>query len=104
MCTEIKKYLAFILLFLFLFPLIEKEVHTFECDTDVHCTASEIHFHNLEHHCGICDFTITDSNTPANTDYPLINSVHLFVFQLFNESTHINTAFQHLPSRAPPIV
>ena len=104
MHKQVKKYFSFFFLFLFLFPVIEKEMHSFECDTDVHCTASEIHFHNLEHHCGICDFTVTDSNTPANTDYQLINQVHLFLFQQFNESTHINTAFQHLPSRAPPLV
>lgn len=102
MPSEIKKYLSFILLFFFLFPMVEKEFHAFEHSTDEHCIANEKHFHDLEHHCDICDLTITDSNTPANTDYPIINSVHQF-FELFNESTHINTAFQHLPSRAPPL-
>lgn len=104
MRKEIKKYFSLVLLFLLLFPMVEKEVHSFEHSTDGHCTANEKHFHDLEHHCGVCDFTVTDSSAPVNNDYSLINSVHLFLFQHFNESTHINTAFQHLPSRAPPLV
>lgn len=83
--------------------MIEKEVHGFECSSDIHCTASEKHFHSLEHHCAICDFTISNSNTPPKTDFQLINSVHHFSFQLFNESIQTPIAFQHLPSRAPPI-
>lgn len=101
---KIKKYLSIVLLFLFLFPIAEKVVHSFECDTDIHCTANEKHFHNLEHDCGICDFNVTDSNSPTINDYQLINVVHRFSFHLFKENVPTLSAFQHLPSRAPPII
>lgn len=103
MKEQLKKQLSFFFLLLFLFPLIEKEAHGLECDTDIHCTADENHFHNLEHHCAICDFTVTDSYSPTINDYQLINVVHQFSFQLFTENAPTLSAFQHLPSRAPPL-
>ncbi len=68
MCKEIKKYLTFVLLFLFLFPMVEKELHALEHSADKHCIANEKHFHELEHHCDICDLNITTPFTLSNFD------------------------------------
>ena len=104
MHKQIKQIVSFFLLSLFLFPMVEKEVHEAIHSADVHCTAGSKHFHNLEHHCSICDFTITDSNRPTDFNYQLVISSKQFSFQAFTESLDIPEAFQLLPSRAPPIV
>ncbi|MES2284239.1 MAG: hypothetical protein V4547_01040 [Bacteroidota bacterium] len=104
MRKEIKKYLSFVLLFLFLFPMVEKEIHAFEHSMDEHCASSDFHFHDQEHDCAICDFTILDSNAKSTIDYQLITSVYPLLFQNCTESIYSNTLFQHLPSRAPPLV
>ena len=103
MHKPIKKYFSLFFLFLFLFPLVEKEVHALQHNMDVHCTASDIHLHQLEHHCAICDFTVTDSNTPASSSYQLIIAVSQLAFKPFIASIYIPDAFQDLPSRAPPV-
>jgi hypothetical protein len=101
---QLKKYCSVFFLFLFLFPLAEKEMHALEHSSDAHCTASDIHLHSLEHHCAICDFTITDSDKPTDIAVHFILSVSSFSFQQLTESVHTPSAFQDLPSRAPPIV
>ena len=103
MHKQIKNIFSLFLLFLFIFPLIEKEVHDFECTTDVHCTASEIHFHNLEHHCDICDFTITDSNGIPSTDVSFVISAQNFSYSELISRLSIPHVHSNLPSRAPPI-
>jgi hypothetical protein len=104
MHKQIKNILVPLLLFIFLFPMVEKEVHTSIHSADVHCTAGNKHFHDLEHHCSICDFTLTDSNKPTDVNYQLVVSCKQFLFQSFTESLDIPGTFQYLPSRAPPTV
>ena len=103
MRQQLKKYSSIFLMFLLLFPTIEKQIHTFEHNADQHCTATNKHFHNLEHSCSICDFTITDSNSSPDTAIQFIVSSNQFSFNLFIESVNTPTAFNDLPSRAPPI-
>ena len=103
MHQQLKKYISFFFLFLFLFPTIEKQLHAFEHREDVHCTAVNKHFHTQEHSCSICDFTITDSNASPDVDFQFIISAKHFSFQPFIESVNTPNAFQNLPSRAPPV-
>ncbi|MGZ4053703.1 MAG: hypothetical protein ACXVPY_08135 [Bacteroidia bacterium] len=103
MHSQVKKYVSIFFLFLFLFPTIEKQVHAFEHSADSHCTATDKHFHTLEHSCSICDFTITDSNQAPETEIQFIISANHFSYHPFIESVNIPDAFQNLPSRAPPI-
>lgn len=84
--------------------MVEKEIHTFEHNADEHCTANEKHFHDLEHHCDICDFTITDSNESTDVCYQFLLAINSFSFQRHIESVNTLISFQNLPSRAPPIV
>lgn len=103
MYKELQKYLSLVLLVLFLFPMVEQQLHAFEHSADKHCTASTKHFHEQEHHCDICDFTLTDSNCSANADYQYIVSVQHALFSSVIESLYIPGIFQNLPSRAPPV-
>lgn len=100
---QVKKYLSLFFLFLFLFPMAEKGIHAFEHQSDLHCSAADKHFHTLEHTCSLCDFTITDSNYPAQNEYSLIISVQQFLFHPFIESVNTPCAFQNIPARAPPV-
>lgn len=104
MQKHIKKYLPLFLLFLLLFPVVEKQVHSFEHLKDVHCSATDKHFHELEHSCSICDYTITDSNSTPETAVLFIISTKTISFHPFIESIYTPDAFQNLPPRAPPVL
>jgi hypothetical protein len=101
---RIKKYLSLFFLLLFLFPMAEKGWHAFEHQADEHCEATDKHFHKQGHSCSLCDFTITDSNYPAEKEYSLIITVQPFLFRSPAESVNTPSAFQSLPARAPPVV
>ncbi len=103
MQTQFKKYLSIFLLFLFLFPIVETEVHAYKHSFDKHCVSTDKHFHPLEHHCSICDFTITNSSIPPSNNYLGLISSSVYFYNPFIESVNKPTAFQDLPSRAPPI-
>jgi len=100
---HIKKYLSLFCLVLFLFPLVEKNVHAFEHQDEIHCNATDKHFHELEHTCSLCDFTITESYL-TESDYHAIIPVKQFLFHPFIEGVNTPQAFQDLPARAPPVV
>jgi hypothetical protein len=104
MQKQLKKYFPFLFLFLFLFPMAEKQIHAFAHHEDVHCSASEKHFHEPEHNCSLCDFTFTDSNTGAENNFSFVLSSVRFNYNPFNESSDVSTAEMHLPARAPPVV
>ena len=103
MHKQLNKYLPFVFLFLLLFPIAEKGLHTLEHHKNKHCTITDKHFHEQEHACSICDFTITDSNNTPNSDIVFIVSSQSFSFSSFIESINIPYAFSNLPSRAPPV-
>ncbi|MFL5762303.1 MAG: hypothetical protein ACJ77K_00065 [Bacteroidia bacterium] len=99
----LRKYGAVLFLLIFLFPMAEKELHAFEHRGDFHCTATDKHFHKVEHSCDLCDLTITSSEAFIQ---------HIFAFTLpssdfyhtpFVSSGRSVKAFQDLPARAPPV-
>ncbi|NNM94027.1 MAG: hypothetical protein HKL88_01020 [Bacteroidia bacterium] len=73
MSASFKKYCSLFLLSIFLFATAEKGVHDILHLGDSHChSLSEKHYHNLEHHCYVCDFCFsffegdfTSLKTPA---------------------------------------
>jgi hypothetical protein len=88
---------------LFLFPLVEKELHAFEHADDFHCTATDKHFHEQEHSCEICDYTLNDTYSTIQCDFQFILDVQSLEFYSSLENVYIPTAFSDLPSRAPPV-
>ena len=103
MHKHIKQFITFFFLFLLLFPLAEKAIHALEHHDEVQCTITDKHFHEQEHECSICDFTITDSNGLPYNDVKFVSTSQLCTFQEFIQSVNIPFAFSDLPSRAPPI-
>ena len=104
MNSQIKKYFSLFFLFLFLFPMVEKEIHALEHKADIHCSATDKHFHSLEHNCSVCDFTNTNTITTPETSSEFIISANDFSFLPFIESSFTSSSFHLLPARAPPIV
>lgn len=103
MYKQLKKYYAFFFLFLLLFPLVEKGLHALEHHDEVHCSIIDKHFHEQEHECSICDFTINESNGSPSNDFAFTISYQNFSYQELVLSLHIPFSYSNLPSRAPPI-
>jgi hypothetical protein len=99
----LNKYFSFFFLFLFLFPMVEKQLHALAHADEVHCSADEKHFHELEHSCSICDFNLTDSPTLTSVSYSFIIIEVENTYDTFIEGVNTSLRVVHLPARAPPI-
>ena len=78
-------------------------MHAFEHSDDIHCSITDQHFHEQEHECSICDFTITDTNGNHSNDVSFVISSQNFSYQLFTPELSIPFAYSNLPARAPPV-
>ena len=105
MKSLVYKYGSLFFLFLFLFPLAEKELHALEHSQDVHCSAkSEKHFHTEEHQCSICDFSLPQLLDNSQIKFSIVLNVVEFKYE-FNYNKNITyTPFFNTTSRGPPIV
>jgi hypothetical protein len=102
MHTEIKKYIAIILLLLFLFPIAEQQLHAIDHSAYEHCTASDKHFHTIEHRCAICDFNFSTPTIIPATVAVTLNHESVFLYTYYIQKIYRTTVFQNLPVRAPP--
>jgi hypothetical protein len=104
MLVRLKPIFALSLLFLFLFPLVEKEVHGLQHVETFHCKASDKHFHEQQHSCPICDFIVPVTVAPSKADYDfsiyLSRSLSLF----YVETKAVSSPKYFVSLRAPPIV
>jgi hypothetical protein len=104
MHKQLKRYISFFFLFLFLFPQAEKQIHAFAHASELHCSSSDKHFHEPEHSCPICDFTSTDSSPLAENAVSFILSETEVCYHPFTGSVHEPSGYAYLPARAPPVV
>jgi len=59
MKRNLRKYLAYLVFFAFLYQFAEKGIHVFEHVEETHCAEHwEKHFHDKEHDCFICDLDL----------------------------------------------
>jgi hypothetical protein len=99
------KYISFLLLFLFVFPQIEKEIHSLKHSNDAHCLVkSEFHFHEKEHSCSLCDYTNNLSNSPEITSYKILLTTHSTSYQLYTTQVNLTQPDYQFPLRAPPAI
>lgn len=99
-----QKYCSLFVVFLILFPMVEKQVHAFEHLNEKHCTANEKHFHEQEHHCTVCDFTLTNAVGVDASAYQYVSSFKEIPYSLFIESTITVGTYIDIPARAPPVI
>ena len=100
----LKNISSILLLFLFLFPLVEKEVHALEHTDDVHCSSVDKHFHEIEHSCSICDYSVPDSNEPSLVNFSFRSFSSNFVYEYSTKQLLAVPVFSYLPARAPPVI
>jgi hypothetical protein len=103
MRSVLKKHLSIFLLGIFLFAYTEKSAHDILHADDMHCNAQhEKHFHDQEHHCFICDFTISlFDNTSNNSESSFLRHTTDAVFAIA-ESTFSYSASHSSFTRGPP--
>ena len=105
MLFQLKQFISIFSIAVFLFPLVAEEVHTFEHRNDSHCTErSTTHFHEMEHHCSMCDFVHLTSDTPFRNKQILeieIYKVLCFNYYLLFEVAKHNCTFL---LRGPPTI
>ena len=82
--------------------MAEKAKHDFAHTLDTHCTTGSKHFHNLEHNCALCDFSINDTHFPVDASTQFVILLNGISFNSVTESVNIPNAFQDIPSRGPP--
>ena len=103
---KFQSHIAFVLLVLFGFPYIQKEIHDFEHQGDSHCyVVGEKHFHKMMHVCFICDFLFGDSKMSLKNSLKKIPpAVCGVVYIIFNGSLiHSNLDYKFSP-RGPPVI
>jgi hypothetical protein len=103
MKSFLKKYGSLFLLLLFLFPLAEKEFHALEHKDDFHCTSLEKHYHNYEHHCDICNYTLIKHSSVPFSAFEFTLSNQAFSFIPYKAEQLVTKACIYSPSRAPPV-
>jgi hypothetical protein len=101
--SGLKRVLSFLLLFVFLFPFVEKGVHGLSHRNDTHCTAtSKKHFHAQQHDCSICDFTVAISSGPLSGRDKLTRSFTLLNYSGFSIREALPPIHPALFLRGPP--
>lgn len=104
MSVQLRKYAALFLLLVFVFPFVEKGIHDVAHSKDTHChTTNTKHFHSAEHHCSICDFTVSGST--ASEYFPEITTninCTTVLFNFYTENFTVSPSFSFL-LRGPPI-
>jgi len=99
---KLKKIFAVFSLLVFLFPLVETEIHDYAHADDFHCTAATQHLHKAEHHCSLCDFTSHFSAAPSFNDYHFRLS-KITILHFFSSEDHYPIQSRDfLSPRAPP--
>ena len=102
--AKLQKYFSILLVFLFLSPQLEKGVHDYLQRNDFHCSTTDIHFHNTEHHCGICDYVFPFSSGQSFQDYSLKNQkIASKKINLYSETVYTTSPSYFFSLRAPPV-
>jgi hypothetical protein len=96
------RILSFLFLLLFIYPLVEKELHAFQHSDDFHCASATAHFHTPEVKCSFCDVFIQEI-TDASDDQPayLAPAPTLFTFSTLSPQLTSHNHF-YTSLRAPP--
>jgi hypothetical protein len=100
-----KAYISLFLLFLFLFPQLEKGIHDWHHGNDNHCkTKQEYHFHEEEHSCSLCDYSIPLIKNSIIEQFNIITRVYTPYNFTYTEHFTFSDTGTLLPPRAPPTV
>lgn len=91
-------------LLVFILPQVEIQIHAFEHANDFHCTSSNKHFHEQEHNCAICDYSLPDAIEAYTASF--VSELYSSVFSYssdYNNNHLSEETFGNAPARAPPV-
>ncbi len=102
---HLRKILPLIVLFIFAYPFVQKELHVFEHSHDFHCASkTERHIHPEQHHCLVCEYNILPSETAALAVLKAEpTKVNTEVISFYKESSILHHKYSFL-LRGPPIL
>ncbi len=95
---------SFLFLFAFLIPTVGETLHQLSHANDFHCNEKSVHhFHELEHHCVICDFSF--SSYYSDILNPELSAIHFIIlpYHFENTKTLFIDEVSVLALRGPPI-
>jgi hypothetical protein len=103
MKNTFRQIFSLFVLFLFVFPFVQKEIHTFEHSHDFHCTSkTERHFHAEQHHCLVCEYNILLGEISKQSIFKVkLAALFIDTISFYKECYFFNHAFS-FSLRAPP--
>ena len=99
----VRKLISVVFLVLFLFPAVQKELHTFSHKDDIACSARDTkHLHEQHHYCKYCDFSVP-VHALLQVDQPLglFNLEFITITDNYFSINNSGAVFAG-PPRAPP--
>jgi hypothetical protein len=90
MLKQVKKYFSLVAFIVFLFPLVAGNIHNIQHADDSHCRHAKHHLHQPEHHCLLCDYSISSTNGVS----PELFSIN--IFYTFSKIISFNTITGYL--------
>lgn len=105
MRSAIRKIYALLFLLAFLTPTVGETLHQLSHASELHCNEkSEHHFHELQHHCDLCDYTFLSFQNNINA--PEIKAGFVFIDPIFNftNETFFTSTIDINYLRGPPLV
>jgi len=99
-----RQILSFIVLLIFVFPFIQKEIHSLAHAQDFHCTTkTERHYHKEQHFCLVCEYNILLGETSEDHVFKATLSICILnVISFYKESSFNIHAYSYL-LRGPPV-
>jgi hypothetical protein len=99
-----RKVIPVFFLVLFLFPLVQQELHAFGHRNDVSCTAKDTkHLHEQHHYCKFCDFNVP-VHAFLQADFAIVFTLqHYLTFSSGFTAFHAFCLNHAGPPRAPPV-
>lgn len=83
--------------------MVEKELHALEHSNDFHCTSSDKHFHEQEHNCSICDYTLPYAASLNSPCFEFAITAFQANFTPFSEGNNLIFLSYYKSTRAPPV-
>lgn len=103
MFLKMRCYCSVLLCFLWMLPFAAKSIHGVTHIHKEHChSLSDTHFHELEHHCKVCDFKL---NFGSELSLKLWEPIDIFIFKpalIVNSNFYCSEYYTARTPRAPP--
>jgi hypothetical protein len=103
MRSALKKIYALLFLLAFLTPAVGETLHQLSHASELHCNEkSEHHFHELQHHCDLCDYTFISFQNEIHSPEIKAGFVYIESTSTLSAETFFTTSQDVNYLRGPP--